>query len=145
MRARIFDAGPHGFAASLGLLALRLGAGLLLPYLHGMDKLAGFAKEAATFPDPLGIGSKLSMAGTIGGELVFPILVAVGLATRLCAIPPAFTMGVAAFLVLDGDPMKKKELALLYLIAFVALACVGAGRFSLDAMLGGSKRPKRGK
>lgn len=144
MRRRLFDAGTAGPGASLGLLAVRLTVGILLPYLHGWKKLLSFGEKAATFADPLGIGHNLSMAGAIGGEVVFPILVAAGLATRFSSIPPAFTMAVAAFLVQAGEPLKEKELAILYLAPFVLLFFTGAGRYSLDAVLGGGKKaPKR--
>jgi len=128
--------------ASLGLLLARLAAGLLLPYVHGWGKLLSYGERAASFPDPLGIGSRWSMMGAIGGEVVFPLLVAVGLATRLAAVPPAFTMAVAAFVVNAGEPWKEKELAILYLAVFVVLMFTGAGRFSLDALLVGGRKPR---
>lgn len=142
VRGKVFDPGGSGPVASLGLLLARLSAGGLLVYLHGWDKLVSFGQNAATFPDPLGIGSRYSMAGTIGGEVVFPVLVALGLCTRLSAIPPAFTMAVAAFVVNAGETWKKKELAVLYLACFVVLMFTGAGRYSLDALVLGGKKPK---
>jgi putative oxidoreductase len=142
VRGKLFDPGPGGRIASLGLLVARLAAGLLLPCLHGWDKLVTFGERAATFPDPLGIGSRTSLMGTIGGEVVFPLLVALGLGTRLAAVPPAFTMAVAAFVVNAGEPWKKKELAILYLACFVVLMFTGAGRYSLDALLFGGKKPR---
>ena len=140
MRSRILDPGAHGRWASLGLLILRAGAGSMLLAFHGWGKLLAFGEGAATFPDPLGIGSTASMACTIGAEVACTALVVVGLATRFAALPPAFAMGVAAFVVNAGDPWSDRELALLYLAPFVTLALTGAGRFSLDAQLAGGRR-----
>ena len=53
---------------------------------------------------------------TVLAELVAPALMIVGVKTRLAAIPAAFTMGVAAFVVHGEDPLGDKELALLYLV-----------------------------
>ena len=42
---------------------------------------------------------------------------------------------VAAFVVHGGDPLGDKELALLYLVCFSAVAALGGGAWSLDAAL----------
>jgi putative oxidoreductase len=107
---------------------------------HGWGKLLSFGEKAATFPDPLGIGRPFSMAGAIGAEFFCAILVALGLGTRVAAIPLVFTMGVATFLVHANDPFGQKEKAVLFLVIFLALAFTGAGAYSLDAKLGGKKR-----
>jgi putative oxidoreductase len=142
VRVRLFDPGGSGPVASLGLLVARLAAGGLLVHLHGWGKLVSFAERAATFPDPLGIGSRYSMMGAIAGEVVVPLLVAAGLATRLAAVPPAFTMAVAAFVVNAGEPWKEKELAVMYLSVFVVLMFTGGGRYSLDALASGGRKPR---
>jgi putative oxidoreductase len=145
VRLRLLDPGGSGPLASAGLLFARLTVGVLLPYLHGYAKLQGFDERVATFADPLGIGSRWSLVGAIGGELVFPVLVAAGLLTRLSAIPPAFTMAVIAFVVHADDPWKRKELALVYLACFVLLMFTGAGRYSLDAFLSAGRKPRPAK
>jgi len=139
MSSRVFNPGSHSGPASLGLLILRASAGLMLAAGHGWGKLLDFAASAASFPDPLGIGHKTSMACTIGAELACSVLVALGFATRLTALPVAFTMGVAVSMIHAGDPWGKKEFALLYLIPFLVLVFTGAGRYSLDARIGGRR------
>lgn len=136
MKRWLFNPGSHTAPASLGLLILRVGVGLSMALGHGWGKLQSWSELAPKFPDPLGIGSTLSLAGAIGGELVGPLLIALGLGTRVAAIPAAFTMGVAFFVVHAADPFAKQEKALLFLLAFVAILFTGAGRYSLDAKLG---------
>ncbi len=71
----------------------------------------------------------------IGAEVGCSLLLIVGLASRLAAIPLAFTMLVALFVVHANDPWKVKELAATYLLVYVALMLAGPGRFSLDHSL----------
>ena len=136
MKRWLFSPGNHTAPASLGLLVLRVGAGVSMAVGHGWGKLQSWSELSKSFPDPLGIGSTWSLAGALLGELVGPVLIALGLGTRLAAIPAAFTMGVAFFAIHAADPFAKQEKALLYLIAFTTLLFTGAGRYSLDAKLG---------
>jgi putative oxidoreductase len=138
---KIFDPGTPALAGSSALLILRAGTGLMLALGHGWGKLVTFGTGAVTFPDPLGIGHTASMACTIGAEFFCSLLVVAGLGTRLAALAVAFTMSVVAFVVLAGTPWGKRELALAYLVPFLALAFAGAGRFSLDAWI--TRRKKR--
>lgn len=140
MRGWLFDSGSHSRTTSVGLLVVRVSAGLMMAAGHGWGKLVSFGQQAATFPDPLGIGHRLAMAGAIGAEFFCSVLVALGLATRVASIPVVFTMGVAAFMIHANDPWGKKEMALLYLVLFLVFAFTGAGSYSLDARLGGRKR-----
>ena len=81
---------------SVGLLILRVGIGAMM-LVHGLAKLNGFNEMSDSFPDPLGIGSQLSLILAIGAEVGCSILLIVGFASRLAAIPLAFTMIVDRF------------------------------------------------
>ena len=146
-------AASQDISTSVGLLVLRLGiAGYMAS--HGVGKLRMLnAGQAEQFGDPIGLGPGLSLALVTFAELACALLVVVGLATRLAAIPPVIAMGVAAFVAHGADPWSSataamaffagtsktwssKEPALLFLVGFLALAFTGAGRFSLDAVIG---------
>lgn len=133
---KLMNPGPTDLPTSLGLLLIRLAAGGMMIYGHGWGKLMAFSKKAPKFPDPLGIGNELSMMAAIAGEVLFPALLIIGVFTRLAAVPAAFTMVVAAFIVHGDDPFAKQEMALLYLTAFLTLIMTGAGRFSVDGTVG---------
>ena len=124
---------------SIGLLILRVGFGLMMASQHGWSKLSGFGGLKASFPDPIGLGSTVSLALATGAEFFCALLIVLGLFTRLAAIPLVINMAVAAFIVLGGAPWAKKELALLYLVPFITLLLAGGGRLSLDALI--FKRP----
>src|SRR6188472_2139540 len=86
-------------ATSAGLLILRLflGLGLLAHgvqkiFLHGITGFAGYLEKVGA---PAPVASAWLSAST---ELVGGLLIAVGLLTRLAAIPLAINMTVAALL-----------------------------------------------
>lgn len=114
----------------LGLLFLRLTAGGLM-LTHGYPKLSNWSSLSGSFPDPLGIGSTLSLAGTVGAEFFCALLILLGIATRLAAVPLLFTMLVAAFIVHGSDILQKKELALIYAGMYLAIFLLGGGKYSL--------------
>lgn len=118
-----------------GLLLLRTGAGGFMAYGHGWSKLVGFSSKSETFSDPLGIGSFASLALAVFAEFFCAALLIPGLYTRLAALPLAITMLVAAFLQHAGDDFGRKEKALLFLVMYLAVACAGPGRFSVDYVL----------
>lgn len=142
---------------SIGLLVLRLGIGGFLA-THGWGKvqmmLAGSFDQ---FGDPIGLGSGTSLVLVMIAEFVCSLLVMIGLGTRFAAVPPVVAMAVAAFVAHGGDPWTmeggyflftsgaseswaSKEPALLFLVPFLALVFTGAGRFSVDHLIGGGSR-----
>lgn len=116
-----------------GLLILRLVSGGAMFWLHGKDKFAAWSKLKLEFSDII-INREVSLGLTIFAELVCAGLLILGLFGRFAALILAITMGVAFFKVhsmkLTGD--RSGELALLYLMAYVALVLAGPGKFSVD-------------
>ncbi|MBB3205702.1 putative oxidoreductase [Rhodopirellula rubra] len=125
---------------SIGLLALRVAFGCFM-MVHGIQKVMGFSEISAVFPDPIGVGSQLSLIMAIGAEVGCSILLILGLGTRLAVVPLAFTMIVALFVVHGADPWKMKELAALYLAVYAVIFITGPGELSLDQKLFGKTTP----
>lgn len=120
----------------LGLLFLRLviGGGMLLG--HGIGKMQMlFEGGGSSFPDPIGIGSELSLVLAVFAEVLCSILLILGAFTRAALIPLMFTMFVALFLVHFSDPFATQEKSILYGAAYVALFLTGPGRYALDEKL----------
>ncbi len=100
---------------------------------HGFPKLMRFVEgDFVLVGDPVGLGGIVSSILVLAGEVVAPVLILIGLQSRAAALISAFTMAVAAFVVHGHDPIAKKELALLYMFAFIAVALMGPGSFSID-------------
>ncbi len=123
----------------LGLLITRLGFGFMMLAGHGWRKLSKYDTLFDTFSDPLGIGSSLSYTLAVGAEFFCSLLLMAGAATRLALTQLIVTMLVAGVIVHSADPLfgkpPSKEMALLYLTAFVLLFLTGPGRFSVDHWL----------
>lgn len=127
----LFPVKPDSANVSLFLLALRvLFGGLLL--MHGLQKLSVFDSLSGSFPDPLGVGSSVSLGLAVFGEVACSLGCIFGAFYRLALIPMIFTMGMAFFVIHGGDPFSVKELAFIYLIVLILLYIAGSGKYALD-------------
>lgn len=125
---------PDQKFVGIGLLLLRVLVGITM-LTHGIAKLMNFSELSSTFPDPIGLGSTLSLVMIIGAEVGCSILVILGAFTRLATIPLIFSMLVVVFIVHGADPFQVKELPSLYLGIYVLLFFTGPGRISLDTLI----------
>ena len=132
----------NSMGASAFLLILRISFGLLLMN-HGIQKWSNFQELSTSFPDPLGLGSPLSLGLAIFAELVCSMAFIIGFLYRLAMIPMIFTMGIAFFVIHANDAFAMKELALVYLIVFILMYISGPGKYSVDYMIGRQLRNKR--
>ncbi len=124
----------------IGMLILRVIVGCLIVFGHGWGKLANYGTRLDTFADPLGFGSAVSLTLTVFAEFFCGIAIVLGLLTRLSVIPLIILMMTAAFIVHADDPFGRQELPILYLLSFLTIFIMGAGKYSLDNfMLGGKK------
>ncbi|KAB7887263.1 MAG: GntR family transcriptional regulator [Arcobacter sp.] len=99
--------------------------------VHGVDKIAaGLVKSG--LPEFLAYGVYI-------GEVLLPVLIILGLFTRLAALGMCITMVFAIYLVFweklflltkNGAPVI--ELPLLYLILSIVIFFIGAGKYSFD-------------
>ncbi|WP_413560545.1 DoxX family protein [Bdellovibrio sp. HCB209] len=128
-----------GTTGQVGLLVLRLFAGLVMAFAHGMGKfpisdqlIAGV--ESVGFPMPVVFAYAAALTELVGG-----VLLALGLLTRPVGLFLAFTMFVAGVFIHGADPFNVKELAFFYMFVYIFFACYGGGRFSLDNKLGFGK------
>ena len=136
MKNIFFNSGKHKPLPSFALLVLRASFGLMM-LTHGWPKLINFSEKAASFADPLHIGSSLSLALVIFAEFFCAIFIVIGLATRWAAFPLMVAMAVAAFVIHGKDPFAERELAVLYLTAFTTIMILGSGSYSLDRAISG--------
>ena len=95
----------------------------------------------ANFPDPLHLGSHLSLGLTAFAEVVCAALLVLGFCTRLAALVLSIMLSVVFFLYHKGVFSSNGELAAAYLLGFVILLLAGPGRFSFDGNGGGGAKP----
>ena len=127
----LFPAKPESAGFSLLLLGLRLLFGGLF-LTHGLQKWMSFTDMSGSFPDPLGVGSSVSLGLAIFGEVICSLGFIFGALYRLALIPMIFTMCVAFFVIHANDPFAVKELAFVYMIVFVLMYIAGPGKYALD-------------
>ena len=123
------------FQNSIGLLMLRFGAGGFLFFGHGLPKLIHWSERVHKFANPIGLGPEVSFALVVFAEVVCALAVLLGLATRIAAAPIVFFLLVGAFIQSGAEPFADKELALIYLVPFVALMLTGGGHYSADTIV----------
>ena len=103
---------------------------------HGLGKFnklmaGGEIKFASVF----GMGPELSLGLAVFAEVLCALLVVIGLFTRMAVIPLIITMLVAIFVIHIGDPFKKMESAIIYLIPYLVLFWNGSGKYSVDEFI----------
>lgn len=122
---------------NLGLLLFRVSISAIMILGHGLGKLLN--------PEPfieniikMGLPMPNIMAYlAISAETLFPLLIIFGLFTRISALIAGVNMFVAAFVIhmtIFGDPFSKFELAVLYMIAFLFIALVGPGQWTVQKL-----------
>ncbi len=103
---------------------------------HGYPKfLKLLAGGPYSFADPFGIGVAASLVLAVLSEFIAPLFILFGLFSRLASVPVIFTMFTAAFIFHAADPFARRELALLYLVGFLAILILGPGKYSVDRMM----------
>ncbi|MBO9353714.1 DoxX family membrane protein [Bordetella petrii] len=119
-----------------GKLILRLALGILV-LMHGLAKLSGGVGGISGMLSSHGLPGFLAY-GAYVGEVIGPLLVIVGLYTRLGALFIVINMLVAILLVHTGQVFGLNqqggwalELQGMFLFGALAVAFLGAGRFGL--------------
>lgn len=130
-------------SGDLGKLVLRVSIAVLMLF-HGFKKISGGIGGIKGLVVKGGFPEFLAY-GVYVGEIIVPVLLILGLFTRLSAFVFAVTMGFAiAALAYSGRILAIDartgglmiELPLLYLLAALAVFFLGAGKYSLDSRLG---------
>lgn len=137
MRRNVFSYQP--LSIDLAALLLRLSFGGLFIRI-GYMKLVSYNELLKIFPDPIGIGSQLSLILIIFAELVCGIMVTVGLLTRYAVISIFIAMTVVFFIVHAKDPFDDKSLPFLFWLLSIVIFVLGSGKFSLDRLLSKQRR-----
>ena len=140
----LFPSKPNSIYISFILLIIRIVFGILLMN-HGIEKWSNYQELSTAFPDPLGLGSPLSLGLAIFGEMICSVAFIVGFLYRLAMIPMIFTMCIAFFVVHGNDPFAVKELAFVYLVVFVLMYIIGPGKFAIDRWFAKSLLVKKSK
>jgi putative oxidoreductase len=122
---------------ALGKLLLRLSVGGLM-LGHGIYKLlhglGGIEKMLAEYNLPTALAY-----GVPAGEVIAPLMIILGIWSRLAGLTLAFTMGMAIYLAFGATALNfgangglNAELTLLFLSGGLAITFLGSGKFSVS-------------
>lgn len=144
MRAKdlLFGTAPTPRGTDVGLMGLRVYAGLALALAHGWGKVPP-SEGFRGMVDGLGLPAPelfawLAAAAEFGGGL----LLAIGLLTRPVALVLLVHFSVVVLLAHAGDPFGRRELPLFFWFSALVFLTSGGGRYSLDALVRrGQRRP----
>ena len=133
---------PNGAAANLGHLFLRVSAGLMIFYIHGVHKLEGWiaylqhGTPSTLESEVAGMHMPAPLASAVAATLVqfiCSLFIVAGWFTRInavllvCALCGAILQNLLA----GRDP----QLAILYTLVVVTLILIGGGKYSVDARI----------
>jgi len=137
---RTLSVDANGSAVIFGHLFLRVSAGLMIFYIHGLHKLEGWIayvqngtpwellKEAEGMHFPAPYPSAI-FATLI--QFICPIFIIVGFFTRINAV---LLLGALSGAILQNFLAgRSPQLALLYIIVVITIVFLGGGKLSLDA------------
>ena len=132
---------PRESGIDAALLVLRLTLGVLILF-HGISKLPPPPALIADALAKMGMPSVIAY-GVYIGEIVGPILIIVGVWTRLGALAILVNMVAAVVMAHVGDLFHVNEqggygleLQAMYLFSALALTLTGAGRYSIGGRYG---------
>jgi putative oxidoreductase len=129
-------------SADLALLVLRVWLGATLLLNHGLAKLTGFGDMMGKFPDPLHVGTTVSLTLAVFAEVLCAALLALGVFTRFAALVLVIFFGVA-FFITHGHALSgahSGELPFVYLAGFATVFVAGGGSYALERNMGGSAK-----
>lgn len=118
--------------ADNGIFLLRISVSLLM-LSHGIPKAFEYETLVQEFPDPLNVGSEVSLQLMLFAEIVCSVLLFLGLLGRFASATLFIAMMVAAFVHHVHDPWSARELPILYAAVYAALTLTGPGAPSFDA------------
>ncbi|MDX5345986.1 MAG: DoxX family protein [Hymenobacteraceae bacterium] len=138
---RLFSTSYNSTAQNAWLLVLRICVGAFM-LTHGYPKFEKLMAGNTQFGDPFGLGEGVTLGLAVFAEFLCSVLLIIGLGTRIAALFLIATMLTAAFVVHSADPFGNKEMALLYLLIYITILIVGAGKYSVDYLISKSKKDR---
>lgn len=120
----------------IGLLFLRIGGAFMLLHVHGWPKVVHYSYELTVIDDPLGLGAQFSLFAAIFAEVVCPVLITVGLLTRLACLPVLAVLLVSMFIVHPQWSIAEGQFGWLLMVIFGAIALCGPGKYGLATAIG---------
>lgn len=122
-------------AQNAGLLFLRLSGSSFLLVVHGLPKLLNWSAQLQLIEDPFHLGASLTLGLAVFAEVLCPLLIIVGVLTRLACLPVLSVLTIALFVVHPEWTLEQGQFGWLLMIIFLTLFIAGPGRLALNHAL----------
>lgn len=125
----------------LSLLVFRIAVATELMLAHGLKKIGVGVADAERVPNPLHLPENVNQLFATTANLFFPVLVILGLFTRLAVLPTLAVTLTGYFVVHWNDSLMGKDMPFMYSLAFLLLFSFGPGKYSIDNFINKKLRP----
>ena len=126
---------PGSQINNIALLIFRMLLMLELFRVHGMKKFSVENGQREQVPNPLHLPEKLNAMVATFSDTVVPILVFVGLGTRIFLLPTIGVTAIGYFVVHRKDSIEVRDVPYMYTLSLLLLWTLGSGTYSLDHYL----------
>jgi putative oxidoreductase len=120
---------------NVALLIFRILLSIELFRVHGLKKFRLENGQKEHVPNPLHLPEQLNGLVATFSDTVVPVLVILGVATRLAVLPTIGVTAIGYFVVHRNDPVEIRDVPFMYTLCFLFLLAVGPGTYSLDTYL----------
>lgn len=123
----------------LPLLFLRVAVSLEIMIVHGLKKIGVGVAEAEKVPDPFNLPYALNQFLATSANLFFPLLVIIGLFTRLAILPTLAVTSMGYFVIHWNDSLIERDIPFMYTMVYLFLLFTGPGKYSIDYLIARKK------
>lgn len=132
---KITNVYPTPLVFNASLLIFRIAICLQLMLVHGTKKIGIGIAEPEKVPNPYHLPEVINQYLAIAANLIFPVLVILGVFTRLAVIPILALTLTGYFVVHLHDSPSVKDIPFMYSLSYLLLLVLGPGRYSLDHLI----------
>ena len=120
---------------NLAMLVFRILLAVELFRVHGLKKFRGDNGQPEEVPNPFHFPKAINGGIAAFADTVAPLLVILGLFTRLAILPTIGVTAVGYFWIHRNDPAERRDIPYMYTLCFLLLFIIGPGTLSLDHYL----------
>lgn len=121
--------------ANWAMFAFRILLAVELFRVHGMKKFRGNDGKPEVVPNPLGLPQAINNLVATLSDTVVPLMVILGLCTRVAVLPTIGVTTVGYFVVHRHDSIEVRDVPYVYTICFLLLLATGPGSISFDQLI----------
>ena len=135
LRRKIMAIYPLPNSFDWSMLAFRIFVSVEMMVAHGLKKIGIGVEEAEKVPNPLHLPDAFNQFFATAANLFFPVLVILGLFTRVAVLPILAVTLMGYFVLHWNDSLLEKDMRFMYSVTFLLLFILGPGKYSVDHII----------